>query len=669
MGVFRVGNLTKAFGTHTVFADVSFELRRGEKAGLIGANGCGKTTLLRCIMGREAADSGSVTVPAGETVGWVEQEGGFGGGTLYEELLAGFRDVLAHQAEMSRLEKAIANETEEEALAGLMKSYAAAVQRFEHGGGYGYEAAIRRVASGLGFSAEDLERPVADFSGGQKTRIGLARALVRQPDFLFLDEPTNHLDIGMVEWLEEFLREYGGAVLVISHDRYFLDQVAERILELEDGTLTAYRGNYSRYLVQKEERVASQQEAFDKQQEYIAKTEAYIDRFRAGIKSKMARGRQSQLDRLERLNAPAEKRQFTLELPMLTDSAERVAELDKVTAAYGAKEIFANLSLLLRRGQGVALVGPNGAGKTTLLKLLTGELAPVRGSVKLGSRVRLGYFAQEHEGLDPDNRMLDELMKEFGFGEEQARNYLGAMLFRGDEVYKLIGELSGGEKARLALLKLMLTGANFLLLDEPTNHLDIPGKEAVEEALGEYPGTFLTVSHDRYFLDRVADHVVELADGKLTVYVGNYSYYREKKLAAKAEAAKAEAEALRLAELAAGKGKLAAGKSEAGVSVGAAAGGAGGGLGSAEGAETAENGKGGKTAAKPRSRDRQEGERRMAALELEIREYEGLLSVLEKRLADPANHADPSASQALADEYAEIKAYLDARYEEWMEMQ
>ncbi|MBP1763053.1 MAG: transporter related protein [Firmicutes bacterium] len=664
MSVFRVGNLTKAYGTHTVFADVSFELRRGEKVGLIGANGCGKTTLLRCIMGREAADSGSVTLPAGETVGWVEQEGGFGGGTLYEELLAGFRDVLAHQAEMNRLEKAIARETEEEGLAGLMKSYAAAVQRFEHGGGYGYEAAIRRVAAGLGFSAEDLERPVADFSGGQKTRIGLARALVRQPDFLFLDEPTNHLDIGMVEWLEDFLREYAGGVLVISHDRYFLDQVAERILELENGTLTAYRGNYSRYLVQKEERVASQQEAYDKQQEYITKTEAYIDRFRAGIKSKQARGRQSQLDRLERLNAPAEKRQFTLELPMLTDSAERVAELDRVKAAYGPKVIFEELSLLLRRGQGVALVGPNGAGKTTLLKLLAGELAPTKGSVKLGSRVRLGYFAQEHEGLDPDNRMLDELMKEFGFGEEQARNYLGAMLFRGDEVYKLIGELSGGEKARLALLKLMLTGANFLLLDEPTNHLDIPGKEAVEEALGEYPGTFLTVSHDRYFLDRVADHVLELADGKLTVYVGNYSYYREKKQAAKAEAAKAEAEASRLAELAAARAKPAGGKSEPGLAVGAAAGDEADGVGGV--AEEAARSQGSK-AVKPRSRDRQEGERRMAALELEIREYEGLLSVLEKRLADPASHADPAASQALADEYAEIKAYLDARYEEWME--
>lgn len=654
MSVFRVGNLTKSFGMHTVFAEVSFELRRGEKVGLIGANGCGKTTLLRCILGREAADSGAVTLPPGETVGWVEQDGGFGDGTLYEELLAGFRDVLAYQADMSRLEKAIALEKEEQALADLMKAYASAMEKFEHGGGYGYEAAIRRVASGLGFSADDLERPVADFSGGQKTRIGLARALVRQPDFLFLDEPTNHLDIAMVEWLEEFLREYGGGVLVISHDRYFLDQVAERILELENGAVTAYRGNYTRYLAQKEERMASHLEAYEKQQEYIAKTEAYIDRFRAGIKSRQARGRQSQLDRLERLAAPTARSQFTLELPMLADSAERVAELDAVTAAYGAKVIFANLSLLLRKGEGVALVGPNGAGKTTLLKLLTGELTPVKGTVKLGNRVRLGYFAQEHEGLNPASRMMDELMNEFGFGEEQARGYLGAMLFRGDDVFKRIGDLSGGEKARLALLKLMLTGANFLLLDEPTNHLDIPGKEAVEEALGEYPGTFLTVSHDRYFLDKVADHVMELADGRLTVYVGNYSYYREKKQAAKAEAAKAEA--ARAAELAAAQAKAAgAGKSAfAGKTDSAVAN------------SEAENG--GKTAGKGRSRDRQEQERRMAALELEIREYEGLLSVLEKKVADPASHADPAASQALADEYAELRAYLDARYEEWMEL-
>ena len=648
MSVFRVGNLTKSFGIHTVFADVSFELRRGEKIGLIGANGCGKTTLLRCILGREAADSGSVTLPPGETVGWVEQDGGFGDGTLYQELLAGFHDILMLQAEMSRLEKAIALEKDEEALAGLMKAYASAMERFEHGGGYGYEAAIRRVASGLGFSSEDMDRPVADFSGGQKTRIGLARALVRQPDFLFLDEPTNHLDIAMVEWLEEFLREYGGGVLVISHDRYFLDQVAERILELENGVLTAYRGNYTRYLVQKEERVASHLEAYEKQQEYISKTEAYIDRFRAGIKSRQARGRQSQLDRLDRLAAPTARSQFTLELPMLADSAERVAELDTVTAAYGLKVIFSKLSMLLRKGEGVALVGPNGAGKTTLLKLLTGELAPAKGTVKLGNRVKMGYFAQEHEGLNPANRMLDELMNEFGFGEEQARGYLGAMLFRGDDVFKVIGDLSGGEKARLALLKLMLTGANFLLLDEPTNHLDIPGKEAVEEALTEYPGTFLTVSHDRYFLDRVADHVLELADGKLTVYVGNYSYYREKKQAAKAEAAKLEA--IRAADLAAAQAKNA---------------------GAAKSAPAAGNGEqeaGGKTAVKARSRDRQEQERRLAALELEIREYEGLLSVLEKKVADPASHADPAASQALADEYAELRAFLDARYEEWMEL-
>jgi len=652
MSVFRVGNLTKSFGLHTVFADVSFELRRGGKVGLIGANGCGKTTLLRCILGREAADSGSITLPPGETVGWVEQDGGFGEGTLYDELLAGFRDVLTAQEEMSRLEKAIALEKDEEALAGLMKAYASAMERFEHGGGYGYEAAIRRVASGLGFSAEDMDRPVSDFSGGQKTRIGLARALVRQPDFLFLDEPTNHLDIAMVEWLEEFLREYGGGVLVISHDRYFLDQVAERILELENGALTAYRGNYTRYLAQKEERVASHQEAYEKQQEYISKTEAYIDRFRAGIKSRQARGRQSQLDRLDRLAAPTAKSQFTLELPMLSDSAERVAELDKVTAAYGSKVIFANLSLLLRKGEGVALVGPNGAGKTTLLKLLTGELAPAKGTVKLGSRVRSGYFAQEHEGLNPANRMIDELMNEFGFGEEQARGYLGSMLFRSDDVFKVIGDLSGGEKARLALLKLMLTGANFLLLDEPTNHLDIPGKEAVEEALGEYPGTFLTVSHDRYFLDRVADHVMELADGKLTVYVGNYSYYREKKQAAKAEAAKLEA--ARTVELAAAQAKNSGARKSAAAGVAAVA----------DGEQEA----GGKAAGKMRSRDRQEQERRLAALELEIREYEGLLSVLEKKVADPASHADPAVSQALADEYAELRAYLDARYEEWMEL-
>lgn len=618
MSTLRVEELTKAYGIRNIFTGVSFELRRGEKAGLIGANGTGKTTLLRCLLEIEAADSGKAAMPPGSAVGYVEQDQVFSG-TLREFLLSAYQDVIDWQERMRRLEAAIAAERDEAALAEMMKEYAAAMERFERGGGYSFENIVRRVANGLGFGDDDFDRDIATFSGGQKTRINLAKALVRQPDFLFLDEPTNHLDITMTEWLEEFLREYPGGVLVISHDRFFLDRVTTKILELENGGLEVYRGSYSEYLGQKAERVAAQRAAYEKQQDYIAKTEAYIDRYRAGIKAKQARGRQSLLDRLERLDAPAEADEFDLRFPPAAECAERVAELIRVEAAYGDKKVLDGVSLLVRRGEGVALVGPNGAGKTTLLKLLTGDVQPRRGAVKLGNRVTLGYFSQEHEGLDLAGRVIDEIMAEHGFGEERARQYLGAFLFGGDDVYKLVGDLSGGEKARLVLLKLMLGGANFLVLDEPTNHLDIAAKEAVEAAIVAYPGTFLVVSHDRYFLDKVADRVVELAEGRLTEYAGNYSYYREKKQLLQKQAAQRPAA---------------------------------------------------KAPKKPAERPRRPRDTAKLAkkLEMEIAALEAAVAETEIKLNDPASHQDPEVSRTLSDEYALLQAELAAKYDEWLEL-
>ncbi|WP_054258651.1 ABC-F family ATP-binding cassette domain-containing protein [Propionispora sp. 2/2-37] len=624
MGVLRVEGLGKAFGVETLFSEVSFELRRGEKAGLIGGNGTGKTTLLRCLLGLEEADSGSVSVPSGETISYVEQEAELGNGTLYDELCSAYREVLQVQQDMRRLEAQIAAETDKSGQEQLLADYARAQERFEQGGGYEYENRIRRVAFGLGFTDEDLARPLTTFSGGQKTRIFLARALIRQPDFLFLDEPTNHLDIGMVEWLEEYLTGYGGGVLIISHDRYFLDKVVGRIMELENKRLTVYRGNYTEYLEQKAERMAALSNAYEKQQEYIAKTEEYIRRYKAGIKSRQARGRQSQLNRLERIVLPGSEARFDyFAFNPPTECAERVAELLETTAAYGERVILDKISLLIRRGDGVALVGPNGAGKTTLLKLLTGELEASGGRVKLGSRVKLGYFSQEHENLNEKARVLDEIMLEYGLSEERSRHYLGAFLFCGDDVYKIIGELSGGEKARLAFLKLMLTGANFLVLDEPTNHLDIPAKEAVEEAICAFPGTFLAVSHDRYFLDKVANRVVELEYGQLTEYTGNYSYYREKK------------------------------------------------AGTVKAVPAVPNGKAEKADPKKQERSKrpQDKERLMRKLEEEIAGLEVELKVLEVRLNDPASHTDPAVSRELSGQYDAKQAELAAKYEEWMAVQ
>ncbi|EGO62269.1 ABC-F family ATP-binding cassette domain-containing protein [Acetonema longum] len=631
MSILKAENLMKAFGVDTLFHSVGFELRRGEKVGLIGANGTGKTTLMRCLLGFVKPDDGQVSLPPGEIIGYVEQAAGQGGGTLYEELRSAYQDLLLCQEKIRRLETAIANRPAGDELDRLMKEYAAAVERFEWGGGYEMENRIRRVAIGLGFTPEDMDRPTAAFSGGQKTRIALARALLRQPDYLFLDEPTNHLDIGMVEWLEAFLAEYPGGVLIISHDRYFLDRVTERTFELENGSLTVYNGGYTEYMIQKTERLAALEASFEKQQAYIAKTQAYINKYRAGIKSKQARGRQSQLDRLERIVLPETAPVLTFQFPTVGECAERVAEADTVTAGYGERIVLNGVSVFIRRGDRAALVGPNGSGKTTFLKLFTGQLTPVKGRIKLGSRVKMGYFDQEHHGLQPDFRVLDELMADFAFSEERARGLLGAFLFRGDDVYRRVGDLSGGEKARLSLLKLMLTGANFLVLDEPTNHLDIPSREAVEDAILAYPGAFLIVSHDRYFLDKIADRVLELDDGRITGYLGSFSDYQEQKEKAVKEAAKQEQE-LR--------------KSQSNLPA------------------APEKGK-------PRSsRQRQQSqEKQLKKLEQEIQELEAQQKVLAEQLNDPATHANPETSRSLAEDYQQVETRLAECYDQWLELQ
>ena len=537
MGRLKVIGLEKSYGIRTLFSQVNFEVMPGDKVGLVGANGSGKTTLMRILLGREESDAGQVLIDRADTVGYVEQQAEFADGTLYEEFRRAFSDIIELGAQKTEMERRIAaGATEEE-----LSAYGNLVARFEALDGYEFESRIRRVAFGLGFSEEDLTKNVRYFSGGQTTRICLAKALLREPDFLFLDEPTNHLDIGMIEWLEKFLQNYRGGVLLISHDRYFLDRVTTRILELDHREVTAYTGNYTHFMRVKTERRAALQSAYEKQQAHIKKTEEYIRRYKAGIKAKQARGRQSQLNRLERIILPpaaAAFNYFAFSPP--PECAQRVAEMEDISFSYQNHPVLNRISLLIRKGDGVALIGENGAGKTTLLQILIGELE-ASGRIKIGSRVKIGYFSQQHEGLDPAKTVLDEICYTFGIDEEHARGYLGAFLFRGDDVLRLVGALSGGEQARVTFLKLMLTGANFLVLDEPTNHLDIPAREAVEEALMAFPGTFIAVSHDRYFLDKVANCTLELANGKITEYLGNYSYYLMKK-EAEAEAASADEE-------------------------------------------------------------------------------------------------------------------------------
>lgn len=641
MGILRISNLGKAFGIEELFHEVSFDVAGGDKVGFVGANGTGKSTLMRCLMGFEEADSGNINMDIVDTIGYVEQEAALGDWTLREELSRAFADVLGWQDEMKTLECQIEEAATDEEVEMLMKSYAAVTDKFERAGGYAYESRIRRVAFGLGFTDEDFEKHVTNFSGGQKTRICLAKALIRQPDFLFLDEPTNHLDIEMVEWLEDFLGAYSGGVLLISHDRFFLDRVANRIIELENKTVTAYQGNYSQFVKLKTERRAALESAYEKQQVHIRATEEYIRKYKAGIKSKQARGREKQLNRLARIVLPPNSvgfNYFAFNPPC--ECAQRVAEFEEVAVSYGTHEIFKNLSMLVRNGDGVGLVGPNGAGKTTLLKLLVGEMEAQAGRIKVGSRVKIGYFSQQHEGLHLENSLLDELIYEYSLTEEQSRHYLGAFLFRGDDVYKIIGELSGGEKSRLAFLKLMLTGANFLVLDEPTNHLDIPAKEAVEEALMAFPGTFITVSHDRYFLDKVTNCTYELKEGKLAEYNGNYSYYHEKKLEAAKEAAK---EAAELVDLTKAKAKTKLQQDNPTVKLTAT---------------PAKKGKERMLKPEERAKLAQQYEGEIAMLEMELKG-------VEYQMNHPDSHTDMAASQKLADEYERLAKKLEEKYDLW----
>ena len=522
----RMIGLGKSFGVRQVFSNVSFEIKEGDRIALVGPNGAGKSTLLKCILGIEELDEGQVVMSPVASIGYLQQDVNLGDASLAEEIEKAWEDVHALENKLQELTTYL--ETHEASESDLQRlDYLQ--NRLEWLGGYDYEQKTKRIVYGLGFTDEDLYKPANAFSGGQKTRINLAKALVRRPDFLFLDEPTNHLDMEMLEWLEGYLSSYRGGILIVSHDRYFMDRIVTGVVELDHHKATTYRGNYSRYVAQREERLKADTIAYEKQQEYIKKTEEYIDKYRAGIKSKMARGRQSQLNRLERLEAPRTSHSLDFKFPPAAMSADKVLVLDHVSIGYKTDDpIIDDVSIVVRRGESVALIGPNGAGKSTMVKAIVGELFPIEGHIDIGNRVQVGYFSQEHEELHDRWQVVDEIINNYNFTEEKARNVLGSFLFKGDDVFKQVGDLSGGERARLALLKLFLQGDNFLILDEPTNHLDVPTREIVERALQQFGGTCFIISHDRYFLDQVSTRTLVLENKGFTEYLGNYSYYKEK---------------------------------------------------------------------------------------------------------------------------------------------
>lgn len=627
-----VDKIAKSFGVHDIFKDVSFMVEKGEHIGLVGVNGSGKTTLLQCLLEPSYIDSGSIRFEPGISVGYVQQ--GFTDikGTIWEFMLKSCPEILRLREELQRLEAEVSTAADD-VLETIMEEYTCVTKRYEYFDGYHYENRIKRVLIGLGYTEEWWEQDAATLSGGQKTRLMLAAALVRNPDFLILDEPTNHLDIVMTQWLEAYLRDFKGGLLVVSHDRAFLDNVAVRILEMEAGKLQSFKGNYSRYLEQKAIQTATLEAAYAAQQDYIARTEAYIRRFKAGIKSKMARGRQSQLNRLERMDAPVKNEEFELRLPPATECADRVLIMEDLSIGYGEKVLAQGINITLRRGEKAALLGANGTGKTTLLKTILGEIQPLKGKAKIGNRVQIGYFSQSYERLDLKQTLLENFVMEYGFTEERTRSMLGGMLFHGDDVFKEIGTLSGGQKARLVLLKLVLDGANCLVLDEPTNHLDIMAREAVEAALTAFDGTVLVVSHDRYFINEVADRIWEIEYGQLKDYKGNYDFY----LAEKQKAAAAAAEAMAASAQENVKQK----------------------------ADNKAQAQPVKAADKKQRYSPEEAARLLPKVELSIREQEAMMKLLEVQMADPANHEDPAHSAAMAAEHDAYEQKIAELMEKW----
>ena len=536
----RISNLKKAYGGQDVLKDVSIELGDRERVALVGANGAGKSTLLKIVAGVVQPDEGSLRAQgytADETAYLPQDAGVRSGRSLWDEMLSSFPELQQAQAELSTIESDIgdaATDGDDERLQALIDRQGTLLERFEQLGGYAVEAEIAKVLHGLGFASVDRDKPTEAFSGGWQMRIALAKMLVRKPGLLLLDEPTNHLDLAACEWLEGYLAEYPGLILVVSHDRYFLDRVTQRTIELDDGVATDYRGNYSHYLAESVRRRAERKAAYDRQQKYIARQMAFINATRANAaRAALAKSRERALDKLERVPAPAaEPPRITLKLATGKRSPERLLTADGVVKSFGDNDVLRGLSLTIDRGDRIALVGPNGTGKSTLLRLLAGIEKADRGKITTANDVSVGYYAQDQsQTLDESRAVVDEVLAHApsGWGVESVRGLLARFLFTQDDVFKVIGALSGGEKSRLSLAKLLLKPRQLLLLDEPTNHLDVPSKDELEKALNDYAGAVIFSSHDRFLLDRVATKVAELEDGKLRIYHGGWTAYREAK--------------------------------------------------------------------------------------------------------------------------------------------
>ncbi len=547
MIVIHLDRVSHSYGTRTVLQDLTWEVQHGQKIGLVGPNGAGKSTLLRIIAGEIKPEAGNVVRPKSLRAGYLAQEPRLDPTrTVWEETLSAAGALLRVEAELRRLEAQMADPGifgDQSQLDRALAAHARAQAEFERLDGYRLESRARESLKLLGFADADFDLPVGVLSGGQKKLVGLARLLVNELDLLLLDEPDNHLDLDGKANLERFIQAFPGAVIIVSHDRYLLDEVAQTIVEIEDLRLTVYEGNYSYFAVEKQLRLLRQQQMYEAQQKQIAHIEASIARFEYWASvvvnerhARQARSRRKMLDKMDKVDKPTlERRQMGLQLNGWRGS-NKVLEIVDLDMAFGENLILAGLNLLVWHGERVGLLGPNGTGKSVLLRCILERLAPSGGLVKIGPSVQIGYYAQEHETLDPAKTLIEEVRGVKPMYEQDAVRFLGRFLFSYGMTRNRVGDLSGGERSRLQLAKLMLSGANFLLLDEPTNNLDLPSCEVLEEARDDFEGTALVVSHDRYFLDRVVDRIVEMDNGALTEYLGDYTFYRQEKLKRSAQA-------------------------------------------------------------------------------------------------------------------------------------
>jgi len=532
--ILSCNNITKTFGTDTILSDCSFHIEEREKAAIVGPNGAGKSTLLKIIMGRLPADDGTVTISKDKTLGYLAQHQNLSSdGTIYDELLSVKKDIIALEEKIRETEQQMKNATGEQ-LDTLLDQYTKMNHQFELENGYAYQSEIVGVLKGLGFTEDDFSLPVNTLSGGQKTRVALGKLLLSKPDIILLDEPTNHLDMESIRWLENYLLGYNGSVIIVAHDRYFLDRIVTKIIEIENTHVTVFSGNYTAYADKKKilrnmqlKEYLNQQREIKHQQEVITK----LKQFNREKSIKRAESREKMLDKLEVVDKPAEiNDKMNIELNPSVISGNDVLSVSHLSKAFDDNTLFTDISFDIKRGERVALIGNNGTGKTTILKIINDILPADSGEIKLGSKVTIGYYDQEHHVLDPDKTLFDELQDAYpDLNNTQIRNTLAAFLFTNDDVFKYIRDLSGGERGRVSLAKLMLSNANFLILDEPTNHLDMVSKEILENALNSYTGTVLYVSHDRYFINTTATRIIELVGQTTVNYIGNYDYYIEKK--------------------------------------------------------------------------------------------------------------------------------------------